>query len=74
MFRDILAEVVETTSAPRSTAAVEEVTPAVEAYLASAAADRRRSPGGPAAAKAAYPRFVADFAALEEELPPLGTR
>ena len=71
-FRDILAEVVADDLDAGVNAAVAEVTPAVEAYLASADAIVTGAGIDIVAAGAAYPQFAADFGVLEEELPTLG--
>jgi methyl-accepting chemotaxis protein len=71
-FREILAEVVTDDISPDVTAAVDEVTPAVEAYLETANTIVTRAGTDPLGAQAAYPQFGEDFAALEDELPVLG--
>ena len=71
-LRDILTEVVGDDLNVEVDAAVEAVTPAVEAYLASAADIVGAAGIDPAAAYDAYPQFAADFGALEDELPKLG--
>jgi methyl-accepting chemotaxis protein len=53
-------------------ASVDKATPAVEAYLASAAQIVAAAGADPAMANAAYPQFAEDFAVLEDELPELG--
>ena len=59
----ILAEVVADDLGAEVDAAVDEVTPAVEAYLASAAGDRHRGRDATRrAAEAAYPQFAEAFA------------
>jgi methyl-accepting chemotaxis protein len=72
VFRTILAEVARDGLGAEVEAAVAEVTPAVEAYLSSAQRIVDVAGSDPAAANAAYPRFAADFAVLEDELPGLG--
>ncbi len=72
LFRSILDEVLADDLGAEVDAAVAEVTPAVEAYLASAAQIVATAAGDPVGAEAAYPRFAADFAVLEDELPRLG--
>ncbi len=71
-FREVLAAVGGSGLGGDVPAAVEEVTPAVETYLA--AADRIVTLAGRdlAAARAAYPEFSAAFAALEDALPAVG--
>ena len=71
-FRDILAEAVADDLNAEVNAAVADVTPAVEAYLDSAGEIVEAAGTDPALAAAAYPRFAADFAVLEDELPTLG--
>jgi methyl-accepting chemotaxis protein len=71
-FRTILAEVVADDLSPEVDAAVAEVTPAVEAYLATAQDIVSTAGVNPARANAAYPQFASDFAVLEDELPMLG--
>ena len=72
LFRDILAETVADELSPEVTSAVEEVTPAVEAYLSSAQQIVAVAGRDPVSAHAAYPSFAADFSMLEDELPKLG--
>jgi methyl-accepting chemotaxis protein len=71
-FRSILAEVVADDLSPEVDAAVTEVTPEVEAYLATAQQIVTAAAVNPALANADYPQFAADFAVLEDELPKLG--
>jgi hypothetical protein len=71
-FRGLLEEVVDDRLGAEVNAAVTHVTPAVEAYLASARAIVTTARFDPARANAAYPRFAADFAVLEDQLPRLG--
>ena len=68
-FRELLAGVVGEDLDPEITRAVEEVTPAVEAYLGSAEDIVARAGVDPGGARAAYPRFGEAFSFLEEELP-----
>ncbi|UOY00453.1 methyl-accepting chemotaxis protein [Blastococcus sp. PRF04-17] len=72
LFREVLAKTAEDDLGPQVDAAVTEVTPAVEAYLNSAAQIIGVAGVDPAAALAAYPRFAQDFSILENELPKLG--
>ncbi|MGY1640245.1 methyl-accepting chemotaxis protein [Geodermatophilus sp. SYSU D00703] len=68
-FRQVLAAVSDGGLAPAVADAVEEVTPEVEAYLASADRIVVLAGSDPAAARAAYPQFAEAFGALEEALP-----
>ena len=70
-FRAIFAEMHEDDLSPDVIAAVEQVTPAVEDYLASAAQIVELAGIDAAQARAAYPQFGEAFSALEEELPVL---
>ncbi len=71
-FRAVLAAVAGSGLGGEVGSAVEDVTPAVDSYLA--AAERIVTLAGQdlAAARAAYPEFAAAFALLEEELPSVG--
>jgi methyl-accepting chemotaxis protein len=71
-FREVLAEALVDNLNPEAVAAVETVTPAVEDYLASAAAIVTTAGTDPVAAQAAYPQFADAFSALEEKLPTIG--
>ncbi|MGY1624437.1 methyl-accepting chemotaxis protein [Geodermatophilus sp. SYSU D00965] len=71
-FREVLAAVAGAGLDPVVAAAVEEVTPAVEAYLASADRIVTLSGTDPVAARAAYPQFAEAFAVLEQDLPAVG--
>jgi hypothetical protein len=68
-FREVLAAVAAAGLDPAVAAAVAEVTPQVEAYLASADRIVTLAATDPAGARAAYPQFVAAFGTLEEALP-----
>src|SRR5215218_1887680 len=68
-FRGLLAESLDDNLSPEVVASVNEVTPAVEAYLSSADAIIAASGADPIAAQAAYPQFAEAFSALEEQLP-----
>src|SRR5215218_3002996 len=70
-FRGIFTEMLDDDLSPEVVAAVEEVSPAVEDYLASAARIIDLARVDPASARAAYPEFGAAFSALEDELPVL---
>jgi methyl-accepting chemotaxis protein len=72
LFRSILEEVAADDLGAEVGAAVTAVTPAVEAYLASANDIVTAAGVDSARANAAYPQFAADFAVLEDELPLLG--
>jgi methyl-accepting chemotaxis protein len=72
LFRDILAELLADDLSPGVEAAVAEVTPAVESYLASAQQIIAAAGRDPLAAQAAYPDFAAAFSMLEDELPTMG--
>ncbi|RBY75841.1 methyl-accepting chemotaxis protein [Blastococcus sp. TF02-09] len=71
-FRSVLEEVVGDGLGTEVDTVVADVTPEVEAYLASAARIVTLASSDPVAADAAYPQFAADFAVLEDELPRLG--
>jgi methyl-accepting chemotaxis protein len=71
-FRGLLAESLDDDLSPEIVASVNEVTPAVEAYLASADAIVTTAGTDSAAAQAAYPQFAQAFSALEEQLPTMG--
>ena len=69
IFLETLAHVRDDELGADVDAAVEDVTPAVDAYLASAEQIVTVSGQDPRLAQAAYPQFLADFGALEEQLP-----
>ncbi|MGX5655083.1 methyl-accepting chemotaxis protein [Geodermatophilus nigrescens] len=71
-FREVLAAVGSSGLGDDVAAAVEQVTPEVEAYLASAGRIVTLAGRDPAAARAAYPEFAAAFAVLEDDLPAVG--
>jgi methyl-accepting chemotaxis protein len=71
-FRSILDEVLADDVSPEVNAAVEEVVPAVEGYLAAADAIVTKARFDPVGAGAAYPQFATAFSTLEDELPKLG--
>ena len=69
----ILAEIVAENLSPEVNAAVEDITPAVEAYLASADSRSSRRPArNPAAARAAYADFASRVQRARGEMPTLG--
>ena len=72
VLRDLLAEIAGDGLSPEIVAAVEEVTPAVDAYLLAAQQIVTTAGQDPVAAQAAYPAFGQAFSALEDELPVLG--
>ncbi|MCW2634786.1 MAG: methyl-accepting chemotaxis sensory transducer [Blastococcus sp.] len=71
-FRTILDEMLGDDLSPEVVAAVNQVTPAVEQYLASAAHIVELAGTDPASARAAYPAFSDSFKALEDALPEVG--
>jgi methyl-accepting chemotaxis protein len=71
-FREVLAAVAGAGLDPEVGAAVAEVTPEVEAYLAAADRIVALTATDPAAARAGYPAFAEAFAVLEDELPAVG--
>jgi methyl-accepting chemotaxis protein len=71
-FRGILEEIVADDLSADVGAAVAKVTPAVDAYLASAQSIVTTAATDPATATAAYQQFAAEFSALEDTLPALG--
>ena len=71
-FRGILAKTVEGNLSPDVVDATKAVTPTVEAYLTSAGAIIATEGTDPAAALAAFPKFAAQFTALEKQLPTMG--
>jgi methyl-accepting chemotaxis protein len=71
-FRGILAEVRTDDLSPGVVSALDEVTPAVEAYLGSAEQIVTVAGQDLAAGQALYPAFGDAFSALEEALPTLG--
>ncbi|MGY1741518.1 MULTISPECIES: methyl-accepting chemotaxis protein [unclassified Blastococcus] len=72
VFTGLLDEIRADRLSPEVLAALDEVTPVVEAYLASAARIVQLAGQDPAAAAAGYADFAAAFTALEDELPTLG--
>jgi methyl-accepting chemotaxis protein len=70
-FRGVFAEMREDDLSPEVVAAVEQVTPAVEDYLTSAAQIVELAGIDAAQARAAYPQFGEAFTTLEDELPVL---
>jgi methyl-accepting chemotaxis protein len=68
-FRDTLARIGAADLGADVAAAVDGVAPAVEAYLESAQSIITLAGHDLVAAQAAYPRFLQDFEALEEQLP-----
>ena len=70
-FRDLLAEIAGDDLSPEIVTAVEEVAPAVDAYLLAARQIVTTAGRDPVAAQAAYPAFGQAFSALEDELPVL---
>ena len=71
-MRAALDAVTEAGLSARVSAAVDGATPAVEAYLRAADQIVQAAGSDPAAARAAYPQFLAAFEQLEEELPVVG--
>ncbi len=71
-FTGLLGEIRADALSPEVLAALDEVTPAVEAYLTSAAGIVQTAGRDTAAAAAAYPQFAQAFSVLEDELPTLG--
>jgi methyl-accepting chemotaxis protein len=71
-FRELLDQVVAADLGADVDAAVEQVRPDVESYLASADQIMQVAAVNPPAAHAAYPQFGQAFSALEESLPTVG--
>jgi methyl-accepting chemotaxis protein len=72
VFTDLLDEIRADRLSPEVVAALDEVTPEVEAYLGAAARIVRLAAQDPVAAGAAYPDFASAFSLLEDQLPALG--
>jgi methyl-accepting chemotaxis protein len=71
-FRDVLEEGSADNLSPEVDTALQSVVPAVEQYLSAADTIIKTAGTDPAAARAAYPQFAAQFSALEEQLPTWG--
>ncbi|RBY88738.1 methyl-accepting chemotaxis protein [Blastococcus sp. TF02A-26] len=72
VFTDLVDEIRADRLSPEVVAALDEVVPEIEAYLASAGRIVQLAGQDPVAAEAAYPDFAEAFGQLEDELPALG--